>query len=81
MNGASAIITVSNTSPAKIFPKSRKEKLTIFENSLTISSSPTKKWMGFEKFKDGGYARDNTVTARTAFGRAYCAVVIVVAFN
>ena len=37
---------VTNTSPAKIFPKSRKEKDKILENSEMISKKPKTKFIG-----------------------------------
>ena len=50
MNGTRVIMTTSKTSPAKTFPKSRKEKETIFAISLTSSKMPTKKVIGELKF-------------------------------
>ena len=45
-------ITVINTSPAKIFPKRRKENEMIFDNSEMISRIPTKNMIGFVKLKN-----------------------------
>ena len=39
-------------SPAKTFPNNLKEKETIFEISDISSNMPTKKFIGFEKFKN-----------------------------
>jgi len=46
MYGAKNPMTRSNTPPAKIFPKSRKAKENIFENSLMSSRIPVNARMG-----------------------------------
>jgi len=48
--GTKKAIIKSKTSPAKILPKSLKEKEIIFENSETISRIPVKKLIGLAKF-------------------------------
>ena len=50
--GIRKAIIVKSTSPAKIFPKSRKEKEMILENSEIVSKMPTKKLIGLEILKN-----------------------------
>ena len=47
--GTKKATIVKSTSPAKIFPKSRKEKDKILENSDNISNIPKKKLIGLVK--------------------------------
>ena len=47
--GTKKATIVNRTSPAKILPKSRKEKERTFENSDMISRNPKKKFSGLVK--------------------------------